>query len=217
MRRTIRRSAGLRDRRATDRAVAALSVLSTLMSVVMVACDRPPGPDRPDAPDATPAGTPGQAAMDSPGVQAGQGADTAAAGTTVTVYFTRGERPVPVERRIAADTADLEAALRELLRGPTAEERQRSITSWFSDATADALRSVAVGADGTVVIDLHDLRDVIPNASTSAGSAMLLGELNATVFGFDHVRAVEYRMDGSCETFWNWLQYDCRIVQRPAG
>lgn len=191
------------------RAIIPLSVLSSA-----AACDRPPAADGPDAPG----GTTVPAATDSPAGLPGRAVDTIPAeGTIFTVYFTRDERQVPVERRTTADSVDLETALRALLRGPTAEERERGITSWFSDATADALRSVSVDANGTAVIDLRDLRTVIPNASTSAGSAMLIGELNSTVFQFVDIRAVEYRMDGSCVTFWNWLQYDCRIVQRPAG
>jgi hypothetical protein len=46
---------------------------------------------------------------------------------------------------------------------------------------------------------------------------MLLMELDGTVFGVPGVRAVEYRVDGSCERFWNWLQYDCHAVERPGG
>lgn len=133
----------------------------------------------------------------------------------VTVYFTRGEAPVAVARAVPAERADLSAVLEQLLAGPTAAERAQGITSWFSTATAGSLRSATVDRSGRAIVDFADLPGAIPNASSSTGSALLLQELNGTVFADPAVRSVEYRTDGSCEAFWNWLQYDCRIVVRP--
>lgn len=131
----------------------------------------------------------------------------------LTIHFSRGESTVAVSRE-AAGGAGLEAALRELLRGPTDRERAAGIHSWFSHATADALNSVSVERE-RAIIDFGDLRNLIPNASTSAGSAMLLRELNATVFEFPSVQSIEYRIDGSCERFWEWLQHGgCQIQER---
>lgn len=134
----------------------------------------------------------------------------------VTVFFSRGEETVEVRRRLEEplDAPGLEAALRELLRGPTPEERDDGLSSWFSPETAEALRSVTLNEQGDAVVDFRNLASLIPAASSSAGSGMLLGELNATVFQHPEVRTVEYRLDGSCEAFWNWLQYDCQILTR---
>ena len=55
--------------------------------------------------------------------------------------------------------------------------------SWFSSRTAGALRSESIDSVGHAVVDFEDLRPLIPNASSSAGSEMLLQELNAAVFG----------------------------------
>jgi hypothetical protein len=135
---------------------------------------------------------------------------------SVTLYFTRGEQPIAVVRTLDGVVPTLHAALAALLEGPTAAERAGGITSWFSTETAGRLRSVEVDSAGHAVVDFEDLAAVIPSASSSAGSAMLLAELNGTVFAFPEVRTVEYRSEGSCETFWNWLQYDCQVVTRPA-
>src|SRR5690606_14333846 len=124
----------------------------------------------------------------------------------VVVYFTRDEEPYPVRREIGARSDVPTAALEELLRGPAAEERARGIRSWSSAETAGMLNHVAVDASGHAVVDFADFRRAIPNASSSAGSAMLLGELDATVGQFESVRSAEYRIDGSCEAFWNFLQ-----------
>jgi len=153
---------------------------------------------------------------------------------TVTVFFSRDEETVAVRRILEGRTAprgseedpdgtrrspedveaDLEAALKELLRGPTAEEREDGISSWFSAETAHALLSARVDSQGNAVVDFHDLASLIPAASASAGSAMLLAQLNATVFQHPPVLSVEYRVDGSCDAFWNWLQYDCQVLTR---
>jgi hypothetical protein len=105
------------------------------------------------------------------------------------------------------------AALRALLAGPTETERAAGLTSWFSEATAGALLSVSVD-DGLATIDFGDFSAVIPNASTSAGSAMLISELNATMFQFIEVEGFLYRFDGDCDAFWNWLQAACTVQTR---
>ena len=156
---------------------------------------------------------------------------------SVTVFFSRGEEAVGVRRILEQTTgprgseqgpegarrspedveADLEAGLKELLKGPTAEEREEGLTSWFSTETTHSLLSVSVDGQGNSIVDFHDLSALIPSASSSAGSAMLLQQLNATVFHSPEVRVVEYRMEGSCDAFWNWLQYDCQLVNRGSA
>lgn len=128
----------------------------------------------------------------------------------VTVYFScdaPGDGGVRAVYRLVPESPQvLEAALEALLAGPTADERAGALSSFFSDATAGMLRSVTV-TDGHAVVDFEDLRPVIPNASSSAGSARLLSELDATVFQFRSVESVEYRLEGSCTDFNEWLQF----------
>lgn len=128
------------------------------------------------------------------------------------------QAPAPIAVDTASEApalepeAELRAALETLLRGPT---EPRSAPTWFSPATAGALRSVSIDSAGHATVDFEDLRALIPNASSSAGSAILLEELNSTVFGVDGVTSVDYQIEGSCERFWEWLQYGCQTVQRP--
>lgn len=144
----------------------------------------------------------------------GSPADTAAAPITrTTLFFTRDEKPVAVERTLFGEAGPA-ATLRALLQGPTADERAAGITSWFSEATAGRLHSVSLQEGGRLVVDFHDLRQAIPNASSSTGSTLLLQELNTTLFQFPTVEVIEYRMDGSCQAFWGWLQYECQDVRR---
>jgi Sporulation and spore germination len=136
----------------------------------------------------------------------------AARGAVVEVWFSRGEEPVAVERRVAV--ADPEAALSALVAGPRAEERAAGIGSWFSDSTARSLAGTEL-RDGFLVVDFRGLARVIPGAGSSAGSSQLLTSLDSTVFQFPVVDSVEYRLDGSCAAFWEWLQRGCMVVSRP--
>ena len=136
---------------------------------------------------------------------------------SVLVVFTRNEAPAGVRRPMTTSIPEVQTALEWLVRGPTPEERAAGIQSWFSDRTAGALKSVEVDAAGHATVDFQDLRRLIPNASSSAGSAMLLQELQGTVFQFPEIRSVEFRIDGSCDLFWEWLQFGCHVVQRPGG
>lgn len=135
----------------------------------------------------------------------------------LTIYFIRDGEPVAVEREAPVPSPGLapSAAVMELVRGPTPEEEAEGITSWFSPETADLVRAVSMGGDGQVLVDFHaELRDRAPGATSSMGAELVLMELNETLFQFPDVQSVEYTIDGSCEAFWNWLEYECQIVSR---
>jgi hypothetical protein len=121
---------------------------------------------------------------------------------------------LPVYRAVGRTAGVLRAALGALVAGPTPAERAAGIDSWFSEATARMFGGMAL-VDGAATVDLHDLRRVIPNASTSAGSAMLLSQLDATVFQFPSVRSAVYRIDGDCQAFTDWLQLGGCDPRRP--
>ena len=128
--------------------------------------------------------------------------------TVVQVFFHTGDGTdelAAFPRTVPATSAVLRAALTQLLAGPTGSERQAGARSWFSSATAGMFLDVTLGGRQAVV-DFRDLRPIIPNASSSAGSAMLLAELDATVLQFDTVDSVVYRIDGDANMFYEWLQ-----------
>ncbi|HUH12828.1 MAG TPA: GerMN domain-containing protein [Longimicrobiales bacterium] len=183
----------------------AMKALPILVLLLSAACAEPPPPPGELAGDTARADTAATSAAPAPDL---------APPDSLLLVFTKGERPDTVSRP-ADGRPDLESALELLLRGPLPEERARGLHSWFSAQTAGALRSVSVDSAGRAVVDFRDLRPLIPNASTSAGSAMLLHQLDGTVFQFPHVRSVEYRMEGSCALFWEWLQRECNVVTRP--
>ena len=114
----------------------------------------------------------------------------------------------PVSRQIAREGDLPLQALSELFRGPSEEERIAGYASFFSSATADAVKSVRVQG-GTAYVDLQDLRQIIPNASTSCGSAAFLAEMGATLTQFPGITRVLYAMEGDPKPFYEWLQFGC--------
>jgi hypothetical protein len=130
----------------------------------------------------------------------------------VQVFFPQGEldescaEVYPVTRRVDADDP-LTGALESLLAGPTAAELAEGYGGWFTAATAGMLRDAEV-VDGVALVDLADLRPVIPGASSSCGSELLLAQLDRTILGVVDVDHAEYALDGDVAAFYGWLQYD---------
>lgn len=137
-------------------------------------------------------------------------------GRVVLFYLRAGADPtsrdayVRVERRAEAEPStpegQLTSALRELVKGPTAAEReQHDVASVFSGATADIVKAVSVDG-GSAVVDFTDFRDVIPQVSTSHAGLHFMTELSSTVFAVRGVDDVQYRIDGDCETFGVFME-----------
>lgn len=95
--------------------------------------------------------------------------------------------------------------MRALLRGPTAAERARGYGGWFSSRTAGRLRAVSA-SNGVARIDFEDFSRLIPGASSSCGSALLLAQLDRTALQFPTVRRAVYSFGGSQRAFYEWLQ-----------
>lgn len=138
----------------------------------------------------------------------------------VSVYFTHandeGMTPVAVGRTVPNSenfTEVIRSTLGELLQGPEPAEAAQGLISWFSPTTANSLASVSFSGD-TLAADFNGLNTLIPNASASAGSQMLLSQLNSTLFQFPSVQTVRYSLDGECAAFWEWLQFECHPVTR---
>ncbi len=65
--------------------------------------------------------------------------------------------------------------------------------------------------DGVGYADFADLSEVIPNASTSCGSAGLLAQLDSTLTQFNTVTTTRYALDGDVEAFHEWVQLGAPI------
>ena len=99
----------------------------------------------------------------------------------------------------------LQAALRELVKGPTRAERQAGYSSAFGLDTADLVLRVELRGRRAVV-DFRDFRHARGEWGTSYGGSVFLSQLNHTVFQFERVATAQYRIEGSCRKFWVFLQ-----------
>lgn len=121
---------------------------------------------------------------------------------------------VPVVRRVPRDAGVLGATLRAFLAGTAAEEDDERGLSAFTDHPDTEVR-VSISAGAAIVDFDASLTDAANGASTSTGQALFQGALNRTVFQFSTVERIEYRIDGSCDAFWQWQQAGaCRLVTR---
>ncbi|MGI5827433.1 MAG: GerMN domain-containing protein [Patescibacteria group bacterium] len=136
---------------------------------------------------------------------------------TVVVYFNNSRRnQEPTEcgivfgtERIVPGTEDtIKAALEQLFMGPTQSEKEQGYTSFFSDKTRGILQSVRVEGR-TAYVDLKDIRNIIPNASTSCGSQEFLAQVGETIKHYRTVDKVIYAINGDPETFYEWIQLGC--------
>ena len=173
-----------------------------LSLAVMVSCSVQPTPPSPIA-TAAPTESPRVEVCDP-----SQTPDEAAAGQ-VLVFFTCVRPPAVagVVRPTEADSDQemLTAALDQLLAGPTNDEQEQGLRSWFSSDTAGSLNEVSIDDGGVAVVDFADFSDAIPNASTTAGRLQLMSELRATIFQFDSVESAVLQFDGNCGSFWIWV------------
>ena len=142
-----------------------------------------------------------------------------ATGRTVQVVFASSDQSdcsniESFDRTIDEAAEPIESAFQLLVAGPTPEERATGADSFFSSKTEGMIRSTTV-ENGLLTVDFDDLRTVIPNASTSCGHMSLIAQLNGTAFQFEEVDRVTYQIEGTCNTFFNWLQTDCQEYTRP--
>lgn len=106
-----------------------------------------------------------------------------------------------VARVVPSDPAPLEAAITQLLIGATPDETAAGLASGFSAHTAGTLRSASV-VDGIAVLDFTTGFVHTNNFSTSNLSAVVMRQIEATVFEFAEVDGLEFRVDG--ERWCGW-------------
>jgi spore germination protein GerM len=137
--------------------------------------------------------------------------------TALRVYFNKeglGEgdaacsQVAAVVREVPRTQGVARAALQELFRGPTPAERSEGYRSWFSQSTRSVLKDVRI-ADRTAYVDLHDLRQIIPGASSSCGSAEFFAQVEATLKQFPTVERVILAIEGQPRLFYDWMEMEC--------
>jgi hypothetical protein len=111
--------------------------------------------------------------------------------SSVAVYLLRDGKVSPVRRTIESTPAVARAALTELLKGPTADERADGLSSAIPNETA--LRDISLSG-GVATVDLDGTFD------DAGGSASMLGrvaQIVATLTRFPTIERVAFRIDGA--------------------
>lgn len=144
---------------------------------------------------------------------------TAAAGLTLRLYFPNEKlnpdpgdcaAVFPVERQLVQSqrAAPARAALRQLLAGPSADERAAGYHSMFSAASTDLLLRLRISG-GTAYVDLADFRTRLPGSSSSCGAAELRSQVERTLLQFSAIQRVRYAIDGDPRLFHDWMGEPC--------
>ena len=148
--------------------------------------DAGPTPTRPSTTTAGGAGTtiPDSTVPGSPDT-------TVAAGTTeVVVYFTQGEKIVPVRRAVPKVAAIGAESMKALVGGPTAAEAGRGLGTAIPPETR--FRKLTI-ADGVARVDLS--KDFESGGGTLS-LTVRLAQVTCTLDQFDSVKGVRYLLDG---------------------
>lgn len=132
----------------------------------------------------------------------------------VQVYFINTEGApgelYPVSRTAPTQVDPVEAALQELLGGPTQAEYLQGYRSRFSEQTAGMLRGITRSDSGdTLTIDFADFRHLLGEhnvPATSFAPGGIMADITWTVFKqFPDVQALRFAFHGDEGAFWSWL------------
>lgn len=109
----------------------------------------------------------------------------------------------------------LEIALLAVLGGPSELEGGVGMRPVVPEGSGDLLAGVTLADDGLAEIDFTPaLRDV-PNLSTTAAGGAFVTALRETAFEFAEVTALELRIEGDCQAFFEHFESNCHHIARP--
>lgn len=101
--------------------------------------------------------------------------------------------------------------LKQLFAGPREEEKNEGLRPhWITGDSSSNLKSITVEGK-TAYVDWKDIRTVVPNASTSCGSASFLAPIDRTLEQFPQITTVMHQIEGNEVTFYEWMQQDIPI------
>jgi hypothetical protein len=117
-----------------------------------------------------------------------------------------------VYRAIPKTDLVLTATLREMVKGVDTDEVALGFRSPFPEGAEGSSLGTSI-SDGTAYLEFSAA--VFPEGvDTPEGAQIFLSTLNANVFKFDTIQAVEYRLGGSCDAFWQQLGSNCQTITR---
>jgi hypothetical protein len=116
-----------------------------------------------------------------------------------------------VNQEVPGDADPVQAALEEMLKGPTEDEYLRGYRSHFSERSAGMLRGITRNSSCDVLtLDFADFRNLFGEnkvpSPTSFGPGGVMADITWTVFKqFPDVQALRFAFNGDEGVFWSWL------------
>jgi spore germination protein GerM len=180
---------------------------------------------------ATPSATAAVAASDEPASDpsttstlacADQG-DPVPTSDQVMVFFTcepppADPRPVfRIDPGVDSIEARLHFAIEQLLAGPTPDERDLGYSSVFPLGSEQLLIGVDVGEDGLATLDFADALQTVGPLNSSHNRFLFFGTIGETIFQFDEVQSIEFRIEGSCDQFARYFETVCEPWRRSSA
>jgi spore germination protein GerM len=110
-----------------------------------------------------------------------------------------------VSREIPPTKAVAAAALQELFKGVTAEEKAKNYESLFSPESASILHKVNI-KNGIAYVNLKTgITESVNSASTSCGRDMFFAQIEKTLKQFPTVKKVFFAIEGKPADFYDWI------------
>ncbi|MDO9509786.1 MAG: hypothetical protein Q7J14_00695, partial [Candidatus Magasanikbacteria bacterium] len=91
---------------------------------------------------------------------------------------------------------------------PTTAEKEVGFESFFNTTTIDILNSIQI-LENVALVDLKDIRKIIPNANSSCGSAQFLAQIEKTLKEFPNIYQVYMAINKDPNKIYEWLQLGC--------
>jgi hypothetical protein len=139
--------------------------------------------------------------------------------TILRIYFPCGDStPATAEsfvyRTVAPTDLVLTTTMQEMTKGLESEEEELGFRSPFPSEAHGTFLGLSI-VDGVAYIEFSGDGIFPAGADTAEGSLIFLSTLNANVFQFSSIDEVEYRLNGSCDAFWQNLgSEECRTITR---
>ena len=111
----------------------------------------------------------------------------------------------PTARTIPKTTAPARAALDELFKGVTEEEKAKGFWSFDREATTGIVKSLNVKNKAAYLNFTKRAFETLGNATTSCGGAFF-PMVEKTLTQFPTIKKVYYAVEGNANDFYEWVQ-----------
>lgn len=111
-----------------------------------------------------------------------------------------------VNRTVPRTRAVARAALDELLKGVTADEKAKNYYSTFPEASGSILKKLNVKNGAAYVNFRADVKEVLNGASSNCGSETFFAQVENTLKQFPTIKKVFYAIEGKPADFYGWMQ-----------